>query len=95
MPAPPLNPGKLITALLGMLPNKWRRLVVIGLFVVALLVLAYYLIERRLTGNAPPSVISTSLPVLMDSILLAIAVAAITATLVWLLAVLYLLFRQR
>ena len=92
---PPLpDPEKRIPALLNALSGVWKQLTAIGVFVLVALVVAYFLIERRLTGDAPPSAITRSLPIAMDVLLWVLAVVGIMVALLWLLVVIHRLYRQ-
>jgi hypothetical protein len=80
---------------MGALSDPWQQVVVLGACAAALLVLAYFLIERRLTSDLPPSRLTGSLPVVLDLILLSLAVTAAVVILAWLAAALYLTYRRR
>lgn len=90
----PPNATQLISTLIGALSNPWRQIVLIGMGVAAALALAYFLIERRLTQDLPPSTLTDSLPIALDIVLWATAVTAVAITLAWLATTLYLLLRR-
>ncbi len=95
MPNLTLGLDKLLPALLGPLSNTWQHVVVLGASAAALLVLAYFLIERRLNSDLPPSPLTSYLPVMLDVILLSLAATAAAVVLTWLTVTLYLMYRGR
>ncbi len=95
MPNLSLDLDKLVSALFNALSNTWQQIVVLGASAAALLVLGYFLIERRLSSDLPPSILTAYLPVLLDVILLSLATTAAVVVLVWLTVTLYLIYLRR